>query len=51
MTCLIDAVTNGHKDVVKMLVEKGADLRIKDAHVSLRKDGGWAERWECEERR
>ena len=42
-TPLIDAATNGHLDVVKLLVERGAEIRARDAQVGwqgkLRADG------------
>ena len=34
ITPLIDAAMNGHEDIVRFLVERGADLTIKDMHVS-----------------
>ena len=33
VTPLIDAATNGHLDIVRLLVECGADVRMRDAHV------------------
>lgn len=34
VTPLIDAATNGHVDIVKLLVEEGANILLKDSHVS-----------------
>ena len=33
-TPLIDAATNGHFDVVRLLVKRGAELRTRDTQVS-----------------
>ena len=33
VTPLIDAATNGHLDVVQLLVQKGAGVSVKDTHV------------------
>ena len=33
VTPLIDAATNGHEAVVKLLVKSGADIRITDTRV------------------
>ena len=33
VTPLMDAAGNGHVDVVQLLVERGADPRMKDIHV------------------
>ena len=34
ITPLIDAANNGHVSVVKLLIERGADVLIKDQRVS-----------------
>lgn len=34
VTPLMDAATNGHEDVIKLLVGRGADLALQDTHVS-----------------
>lgn len=34
VTPLIDAATNGHLDIVRLLVERGADPEITDSAVS-----------------
>ena len=36
VTPLIDASYNGHVDVVRLLVEKGANVMIKDKRVRVR---------------
>ena len=44
----MDAASNGHEDVVRLLVEKGADLAMKDVKVwvlgvRMGDEGGWDE--------
>ena len=50
VTPLMDAASNGHEDVVRLLVEKGADLAMKDVKVWVlgfrMGDEGYGEGWD-----
>ncbi len=35
VTPLIDAATNGYLDIVRLLVERGADTDVRDAEVGV----------------